>query len=136
MLPLSILFCALVTGCATTEYYTRPDSPGYQENHFSAICELCGRQFLFSKALQDSSPQAPCPYDGYVQDLQYANNRYVYAQQEANRNMAVQMLNVWQQGQTRLAQKQAEYLRCYNDCMIQRGIGSSSAPFECFNACQ
>ena len=155
LLSLSLV---LLPGCATgnslstwlfgqpESYYTDPSSPGYTEAHYAGLCEVCGRVFYFSAAQWNSSPTATCPYDGHEQNLQQANNRYVYqvnqAQQQANAKLAQQAMATWNQQQTISAQKQEAFRRCMANCQMQQqlagqgGMFGAGNPLQCFNVCQ
>jgi len=73
-----LILAILMSGCATLDptYYTRSNSPGYTQQVHSGICEKCGRTFTFSQQQYDSIENIQCPYDGHVQNLKMAANRY------------------------------------------------------------
>lgn len=41
---------AFLAGCATTEYYTNPQSAGYSDQVWGGLCENCNRMFTYSSA--------------------------------------------------------------------------------------
>ena len=75
-----------ISGCATlpSDYYTNPNSAGYNESVFGAICEHCNRLLSFSAAQFNTNREMTCCYCGHPQNLQMAHNRFLYAQQQAN----------------------------------------------------
>ena len=83
-----LLLSLLLSGCASEQYYIKPESKGYTVEHFGALCSNCNRAFKFSKAeFDDCRGKAKCPYCGAENDLIQANNRFNYeqqAQQQAN----------------------------------------------------
>ena len=61
---LSLFAAALVAaGCQKLDptYYTRPDSPGYHEQVFTAHCPICGDVFKHSQAEWDEGKATACP---------------------------------------------------------------------------
>ena len=135
---------SILSGCATVDptYYTKPDSPGYHEQVFSGLCELCGKKFVFSAEQWETLSAITCPYDGREQDLRLAHTRYnetvQQAQAQLNAAFAAQAAQIIIQGQTRTAQRQASYVQCMNACRAQQrmlGYQSLSTPVECMNVC-
>lgn len=68
----------VLVGCATLDptYYTNPNSHGYAEQVMGGICEKCNRVFNFSMQQYNTIENIQCPYDGHVQNLKMASNRY------------------------------------------------------------
>lgn len=66
----------------SSDYYTNPNSEGYSQAVFGALCEKCERQFNFSMEMWDNNQQIICPFCGHIQDLRMAYNRYEYLQQQ------------------------------------------------------
>ena len=126
----------LLTGCADLNafllgrppaYYTDPNSPGYQEQVFRALCEQCGQAFTYSKDNLDHWTWITCPFDGYKQNLHLAVVRYEQAQQRSqqqNAQMAYQGFQAWNQYQVGTAQRQAAYMNCVNQCTSMANIYS------------
>lgn len=139
-----VVALSILPGCATLDpaYYTRPDSPGYQEQVFWGLCEVCGREFTFSGHQWDNFSTITCPYDGHEQDLRMAHNRY---------NYAVQQLQAQRQAQTqamvmrelflypsRVSRAQSNYINCTNQCWAQARLAGHSSfgpPLECATLC-
>lgn len=94
----------LVSGCTTLDfnYYTDPNSPGYTESAIGGLCEECNRVFNVSKQQYDTIENVQCLYDGHIQNLKMAVNRYTYliqqqeaqADQRALSNFAQQMQDI------------------------------------------
>jgi len=89
-----ILFCLvfLFSGCVTSEYYTNPQSAGYNEKVFGCLCENCNRVFHVSYADSKNYENATCCYCGHTQNLLMASRRFDYAatqQQAANNQQMV-----------------------------------------------
>lgn len=79
-----LLLIVLLSGCVPTDYYTRTDSPGYNESHWGGLCESCNRTFWFSSAQYNQPQFVKCGYCGHAQDLKMAHNRYNYEVQKAD----------------------------------------------------
>ncbi len=93
---LSILLVVSLSGCATTEYFTNPNSAGYNEAGLGGLCQNCNRQFNFSGYQLDNQENVSCCYCGYVQNLRMAANRYTYEvqqQQAINTQQAIANFN-------------------------------------------
>ncbi|MFH0763484.1 MAG: hypothetical protein V1927_00575 [Candidatus Omnitrophota bacterium] len=81
---ITILCFIFLAGCATSSgYYTDPNSKGYKEPHYEGSCLKCNRVFRFSRAVYDASSTrfGACPFCGMEQNLEMANQRYLYDQQ-------------------------------------------------------
>lgn len=81
---LLFLLIIFLSGCATTEYYTNPQSAGYTQQGLGGLCEACNREFLFSGYQLNNQVNITCPYCGRTQNLQMAANRWTYAVQQQN----------------------------------------------------
>lgn len=75
---LFLLLCLGLTGCATLNptYYTNPNSPGYNQAVYNAICGKCMKEFKFSRNQWDNNQLITCPYCSFTQDLKIAHNNY------------------------------------------------------------
>lgn len=134
MKPIFILICLMVllSGCATTEYFTNPNSAGYNEAGLGGLCQNCNRQFNFSGNQLDNCENITCCYCGFVQNTRMAANRYSYeAQQQQARNTQQAVAN-FNQSMKEINEKRAadEQRRIEN---FQRSInqpGSWSNPIR------
>lgn len=95
-----MICCAVLSGCATSAYYTKPSSKGYNVAHFNATCSGCNRVFSFSQAMFDSG-RACCPYCGKEQNLAQANKRYTYDTQARQRTGLINALSNLQNSDVR-----------------------------------
>ena len=116
----------LVSGCATYDpnYYTNPNSPGYNEPSISGLCEMCNRVFTVSRHTFDTSENVQCCYCGHVQNLKMAVNRYAYLQQQQEAQANQQMLqnlgeafNTYNRQQAVSAQNAANQISSYGQQM-------------------
>ncbi len=80
-----LLVCLMLAGCATTEYYTNPNSQDYYQQRLGGLCEKCNRVFTFSGYQLNNQENITCPYCGQEQSLQMASNRYTYGMQQQQR---------------------------------------------------
>ena len=91
-----ICLMMLLSGCATTEYFTNPNSAGYNEAAFGGLCQNCNRVFYFSRNQYDNCESVSCCYCGCTQNLKMAASRYAYEvkqQQARNTQQAVTEFN-------------------------------------------
>lgn len=137
---LLLIISLLLSGCTNLNtvlfgrpqsYYTDPNSPGYTEQVFHGLCEVCGRDFTYSKAQADEHTELTCPYDGQPNNLVQASNRYDYAVQQANAQhraqVAARMANAFtalNQSQTQAIQRQSGFLQCVEQCNSMGNIYS------------
>lgn len=101
----------LLTGCVTTDYYKRSDSPGYNETHWGGLCEKCNRMFTFSTAQYDQEQYITCPYCGYEQDLRMASKRYNYEMQQQAAYSMRQSVNNYRNSQKNYWKERVEKSR-------------------------
>ncbi len=128
----------IISGCAelpNAAYYTDPKSPGYTQPVYSGLCEQCGRAFTFSHAQWDSGQPIACPYDGHVQNLQAASQRYQASQQQASNQAAAaagrasgwmlySAFQAYNQAQIEAGQAKVRYWQCLNRCNATANIYS------------
>lgn len=105
----------LISGCATTEYYTSPQNAGYSQQVWNCVCEKCNRVFTISCAQYDSGAPVSCCYCGQTQDTKLARNRGIYAEQQA-------------QQQQILAQRQQAQV--YHDAQVQADAQARANMFQ------
>ena len=78
-----ICLAVLLSGCATTDYYTNPNSAGYYQQGLGGLCQNCNRQFAISAHQLNNVENTTCPYCGTTQNTKMASNRYTYEAQKA-----------------------------------------------------
>lgn len=135
-----LLLCLGLIGCATLDptYYTNPNSLGYTEQALGGICEICNRTFLFSGQQYDTLENIQCPYDGHVQNLKMASNRYLYwkqqqdqiqqaQQQEVNSVALYNFIQSYQQNAQRSYERQQQYYENMGNAFLNWG-GLKSTP--------
>jgi hypothetical protein len=120
----------LLTGCATTAYYTNPNSAGYYEQGLGGLCEKCGRQFVFSGYQLDTLENITCLYCGHAQNIQMAANRYTYEAQRqqtaSNTRLFMGVTNAIQESNRKAAenrQKASENYRRALQSMERKDYG-------------
>lgn len=113
-----IIMLIFLAGCLADDYYTRPDSKGYYEQVFGALCENCNRVFKVSKHQVIDSLSSNCPYCGRKQDLTMACNRYDYEISLARKQRYEQQAKIQQQ--INIQQEQQEQQRLQEELEIQK----------------
>jgi len=75
----------LLSGCATSDptYYTRLDSPGYNEKVLKGLCEKCKKDVYVSHKEYDQDTKMKYCYCGHIQS---AKSAYNLAQQQERLN--------------------------------------------------
>lgn len=83
----------ILSGCATTDYYTNPNSAGYSQQNFGGLCQNCNRQFTISAQQLNTVENITCPYCGVAQNTKMASNRYTYEAQRTQSNANAQFVS-------------------------------------------